>query len=476
MKLLTNKKDFEMEMLDLLRLFEKDYDDGIEIFHEEKFVDNKTKNSFKICQNGQSQTFSFEKNIPANLTQLREKSLRKRMARSSLYEILSKGLTKSLPWGSLTGIRPVKLARDLIDNGEVKIHLVNEFLQKEFKVSEQKAKLVVKTLKNQRCIIRNDNLIDFYVNIPICPSRCNYCSFISSEISRIKDKVDEYVDCLIKEIREVKKIIFDKAYIVRTVYVGGGTPSVLNEAQLDRLLKEIGFPVNEFTVECGRPDTITFEKLKVLKENGVTRISINPQTFSDTTLKRIGRNHKVCDVYEAYSMALEHELSVNMDVVLGLDGEGKSHWTKTINTLLELAPENITLHTLAVKKGSKIKEEVENGSDKIEKTKQWDVSKSLAEAEEKLIANGYQPYYLYRQKNQLGGLENVGFCRDDKICIFNIDSMEETNSIIAVGANSASKRVFSFENRIERSFNVKFIEDYINQIDEMIERKKEFFK
>lgn len=474
MKIYTKNKEFEMEMNDLLNLFEKNDEDQIEIFHEEEIQNNHCVNSFTITEKGRSQTFSFKKYIPSNLTLLKQKSFRKRVVRNNLYEILSKGLTKKLPWGSLTGIRPVKLARDLIENEDVKPHLISEFLTSEFKVCEEKAQMVSKILKNQKCIIRNDNLVDFYVNIPICPSRCNYCSFISNEYSKVENLIEPYIDCVIKEIQEVKKIIFDKALIVRNIYVGGGTPSVLNESQLSRLLKELSFPVNEFTVECGRPETITYDKLKILKENNVTRISVNPQTFCDATLRRIGRGHKVNDVFEAYAMALEFGFVVNMDIILGLDGENKAIFTKTIKTLLELSPENVTIHTLSLKRGSKIQQDMDKNC-QVSLKKEWDISKSLSEAESKLMQCGYQPYYLYRQKNQLGGLENVGFCKDDKVCVFNVGSMEETTSIIAVGANAASKRVFNFENRIERSFNHKFINDYIDNIDEMIERKKDFF-
>lgn len=469
MKVFTKSEDLEMDIVDLLRLFEKDKEDGISLFHEENFLNDICVNTFTIEENNKKSMYGFENKIPQNLTPLKLKSFRKRFVKNNLYDLLSKLYNKKLPWGSLTGIRPTKLARDLIESGEVKEYVIAEYLQKEFRVSEQKAKLVAKILKNQRGMIRNDNLIDFYVNIPICPSRCLYCSFISNELSRVQDKVETYIDCLIKEIREAKKIISEKSYIVRNIYIGGGTPTVLTAEQLDRLLKEITFSVNEFTVECGRPDTITREKLEVLKKYGVTRISINPQTFCDATLKRIGRKHKVEDVINAYAMALEYDFDINMDVIAGLPGEGKGQFTKTINTLLELAPHNLTIHTLSLKNGSLLRDQEDKG------LAIFDLNKALQEAEEKVMAHGYKPYYLYRQKNQLGGLENVGFFRDENLCMFNIDSMEEITTIMAVGANSASKRVFNYENRIERSFNVKFIDDYIRQIDEMIARKKTFF-
>jgi oxygen-independent coproporphyrinogen-3 oxidase len=463
----SNSPDLQNDLQDLVNLFYTN-DKTFEINHDELVVGETYYNRFFVELQGKSVERNYENVISANFNDLKRKSLRKRFSKVALYDFLSKKENRTLPWGSLTGIRPTKLARDLIENGDAKEYTIAEFLMNEYRVSETKAKLIPRILRNQKCIIKNDNLVDFYVNIPICPTRCNYCSFISSEIGRVKDKVDTYVDCVIKELNAVKEIVRKRAYIVRTVYIGGGTPSVLTPAQLDKLLKEISFPVNEFTVECGRPDTITREKLAVLKERGVTRISINPQTFCESTLKRIGRKHKISDVLSAYELALEFGFQVNMDLIAGLPGERPATFKKSIDTILELCPDNITLHTLSVKNGSLLKDEQEDLSAKY-------LPKMLDEAENRLIEAGYKPYYLYRQKHQLGGLENVGFFRDDSLCIFNVDSMEETSSIIAVGAGAISKRVFNMENRIEREANNKFIEDYIVNIDEMIERKKKLF-
>jgi len=336
-------------------------------------------------------------------------------------------------------------------------------------VSPHRAKLVDKIIKNQKGIIENDNMIDLYINIPICPSRCLYCSFISSELALVQDKVEMYLDCLIKELQAVKEIIKKKSYIVRNIYMGGGTPSVLSASQLDRIFSNIHFSVDEITVECGRPDTVTAEKLDVLKKHNVSRISINPQTFCESTLKRIGRKQKNSQVLEAYTMALERNFVVNMDIIAGLPGEKLGVFKRTMNTLLELYPHNITVHTLSVKNGALLRNSQEVIDDR-------DVEKMIDYAEKTLAENGYKPYYLYRQKNQLKGLENVGYFRDNYTCMFNIESMEETNTIIGIGAGAISKRIFNIEKRIERQPNVKFIEDYIARIDEMIERKKEFYK
>lgn len=464
----TNREEYLIELQDLIKLFGLK-EDEINVYHNESQIGNRIKNDFVIEYQNQKTEKSYEYIIDMTLNVLRNKSYRKRMVKNHLYLILTGVTNKTLVWGSLTGVRPTKFARDLIMNNEVREHLIEECLEREYYVQKSRAKLVNMILKNQKCIIRNDNLIDLYVNIPICPTRCLYCSFISSEESRVKDQIESYVYNLLKEIDAVKDIIKKKAYIVRTIYIGGGTPSVLNASLLDKLLSALNFPVSEFTVECGRADTITREKLSVLKKHRVTRLSINPQTFCEATLKRIGRKQKNSEVLSAYSLALEFGFNVNMDIIAGLPGEKLGIFKRTVNTLLELYPDNITVHTLSVKNGALLKNDVSSLSER-------DIVKMIDYAQSKLIENGYKPYYLYRQKNQLGGLENVGYFRDDKVCIFNIDSMEETNTVIGIGADAISKRVFNIENRIERLPNVKFIGDYISRIDEMIEKKKKFFE
>lgn len=466
MDIITNKEDLSLDLIDLVKLFSPNEDFSLN--HEEVDLGNRIINKFVTIYNSERSEYAFTYNYDADLTPLKKKSLRKRNVKVHLYDVMAKLLNKTLPWGSLTGVRPTKFARELIDSGLAKEHVLAEVLEKDYRLRKDKAKLTATILKNQRCIIRNDNLIDLYVNIPICPSRCLYCSFISSELSRVKDKMKTYLDCLLKEIEAVKKIVANKAYIVRTIYIGGGTPSVLTADELDFLLSALTFPVSEFTVECGRPDTITAEKLDVLKKHNVTRISINPQTFCEATLKRIGRNHKNKQVLEGYALALERGFNVNMDIIAGLPGEKLGVFKRTMQTLIDLNPENITVHTLSVKNGAALRDEQELLSEK-------EVPKMIDYAENLLLEKGYKPYYLYRQKNQLAGLENVGYFRDDKVCIFNIDSMEETNTVIAVGAGAMSKRIFNHEKHIDRLPNCKFIEEYIDRIDEMIEKKIKFF-
>lgn len=463
----TNKEEYLTELEDLVKLFS--IKEPIEIEHIETNTAQLYQNNFTVIYKNIERKYQYSFKLDLSLSSLRQKSFRKRMVKNHLYLILSALLNKKLPWGSLTGVRPTKFARDLIEYGEAKDYLISEVLQRDYFVSKDKAELVNNILKNQKCIIRNDNLVDLYINIPICPTRCSYCSFISSELVKVKDKVNLYLDCLLKELEAVKNIIKDKAYIVRTIYIGGGTPTVLTAKQLDRLLSAINFPVSEFTVESGRADTITEEKLDIMKRHGVSRISINPQTFCEATLKRIGRKQKNSQILSAYSLALIKGFVVNMDIIAGLPGEKLGIFKRTINTILDLFPNNVTVHTLSLKNGALLKEDASLVNER-------DATSMVNFAQTKLQEMGYKPYYLYRQKNQLCGLENVGYYRDEDVCIFNIDSMEETNTIIGIGAGAISKRVYSIENRIEREPNVKFIEDYIERIDQMIEKKKKFYK
>lgn len=457
----TNAKEFEKELIDLCDMFYEN--DMPEIYHEQMLA-GKLYNIITI--DGKVDEYQYD--MPTG-SALKQKSLRKRYALLSLYKTLSKRENTVLPWGSFTGIRPTALAREAVESGEISEYATTEFLEHEFLISHDKAVLASKIIKNQKGIIKNDHLVDFYVNIPVCPSRCAYCSFISSERRAVEKIMPDYLQALIKEIRAMKKMMIEKALIVRNIYIGGGTPTVLEAYELEMILKELSFKVSEFTVECGRPETITREKLLVLEKYGVNRICINPQTFSDATLKRIGRAHKKQDILNAYALAIEMGFKVNMDIIIGLPGEKAAAIKKTIQTLLELCPNNITIHTLSVKNGSVFKDEKPELGFK-------NLAKILTESENKVMEAGYKPYYLYRQKHQLGGLENVGFYRDNDICQFNVDSMEETSSIIAVGANAISKRVFSIENRIEREPNVKFLPDYIARVDEMIARKEKLFE
>lgn len=477
MKIQTNLEKYLNDYQEVANLFFPNFENQDE--HQiEINISREDDNSFDLKIVFDSQEKDFHYDYISNQKNVEDK----KWSKIFLYDALSSFTGKTFEWGALTGVRPTKIAYKLLEQGVDELFLKEE-LMKQYRLSENKATLLKETIKNQKCIIKNDNLVDVYINIPICPSRCRYCSFISAEYNAVQNLIPAYLEALKKEIDGIKKIILKKTLIVRSIYIGGGTPSVLSAQQLDDLLSELNFNVNEFTVECGRADTITKEKLQVLKKHGVTRICINPQTFVEKTLKLIGRKHTVKDVLNAYAMALEFGFDINIDLIAGLTGETFSNFKKSINYALEMAPQNITVHTLALKRGSNMTDEKilnlkkkENLSTEEEiALHEQEVKKMIDYGHKRLFDEGYKPYYLYRQKNTPLGLENVGFAQKGKVCIFNVDSMEETCSVLACGANAVSKRVFSLENRIERCDNVKFINDYLARLDEMIERKEKLF-
>ncbi|MDE6583588.1 MAG: hypothetical protein K2K31_02965, partial [Clostridia bacterium] len=252
MKLLCKNTEFEKDLQDLVNLFYEEGDQPFSVVHNIEQNDKTLLSTIVLDYGEIKKEYSKEFNLPSTDNLLLKKSLTKRNLKNHLYEVLTLVSKKSLPWGSLTGVRPTKFARDLVERGEVKPHLISEVLVRDYHVSSDKAKLVVQILKNQKCIIKNDKLVDLFINIPICPTRCNYCSFISNELCTVKDKVDLYLDSVLKELKAVKQMIVDQSYIVRTIYIGGGTPTVLTAQQLEKLLSQISYPVTEFTVECGR--------------------------------------------------------------------------------------------------------------------------------------------------------------------------------------------------------------------------------
>lgn len=457
---IENNYDFQ----DIIKLFIpqnfEEYD--IVVNHELEEKENKIYNKYKIIN--QKQEFDYEK-----ISDVSNFISSKSFAKIGLYEILSKIFNKSMPYGALTGIRPVKFCYDLFKKGLPKTSIEN-FLKNNYHVSKEKVDLIIDIIINQKNLDLNDKLVDFYINIPFCPSRCAYCSFISMETEKAGKLVDEYVDKLVYEIEKTKQFLMENYFIVKSVYIGGGTPTSLNVNQLEKILQSVSFKVKEFTVEAGRPDTITKEKLDLLQKYGVSRISINPQTFNDKVLKTIGRKHTAMEALDAYKLARNYNFDINMDLIMGLNKDTIKSFSETMDIALYLKPENITIHTLALKRASKLKEDNENIFKNESK-----VMKMSKIATTKLKENGYKPYYLYRQKNMVSGQENVGYFIDNKICYFNIDSMDELSSIVACGANGISKRIFSLTNRIERFANVKDIKEYNNRVDEMIEKKKELF-
>ncbi len=391
-----------------------------------------------------------------------------------IYRDLS-GLTGYSPkWGILTGIRPVKLAGELLDSGEDP----KKVLMEQYLTDETKADLVCGILDYQRAKAGKPapDSLSVYIGIPFCPTRCLYCSFTSNQVDQ--EAMGPYLDAIVKEIDFAGEAAKTDGYKVETLYFGGGTPTSLTAEQLDMLLNRVSTAfalggVKEYTVEAGRPDTITEEKLRVLQEHGVDRISINPQSMKQKTLDLIGRRHTVEDVYDAFEMANKVGIEViNADLIAGLPEETEEDFANSLEEIIRLGAGNITLHTLAVKRASRLKEMDENFNYKDEELRE----RMLSRAHERLKERGYVPYYLYRQKHTSGNTENTGFCADDRPGLYNIRIMEEAQSNLALGAGGISKIYFPEENRLERVANVSNYEIYIDRIDEMIDRKiKGFF-
>ncbi len=390
----------------------------------------------------------------------------------SVYHDLCDYTGHTLPWGNLTGIRPTKLSMGMLAEGKDDDAIIAQ-MKAEHEVSDEKARLSLDIAKREKQILDNIHYEDgysLYIGIPFCPTTCLYCSFTSYPIAQWRKRVSDYLDALFREIDFVAQAYQDK--VLDTVYIGGGTPTTLDADALDRLLSRVrerfDFQhVTEFTVEAGRADSITRDKLDVLKKHGVTRVSVNPQTMKDETLKIIGRQHTVAQVKEAFTLARAAGFdNINMDIILGLPGELEADVQNTVDEIAKLNPDSLTVHSLAIKRASKLSQWIEeNGIASLNNT-----DATMEIAQKGADALGMKPYYLYRQKNMSGNFENVGYAREGKYGIYNILIMEEVQTIVALGAGAITKRVYP-DGRIERCENVKDVAQYIERIDEMIERK-----
>lgn len=442
------------------------------IAHNFKTIDNIYQSKTILYNNGKIVSEICE-NIAVlkNQSKLESKKYIKRFIKRNIYNCLKSHTKKVLPWGSLTGIRPTKLTRelgDLIGKDEAYLQL-----KRDYDVTDEKALLSFEIVENQNRVIKsvNENDIDLYINIPFCLSRCKYCSFILHDYKNSYSLKEPYINALKKEINAFIPILKQKN--LRSLYIGGGTPTALSDAeflQLLKICKDIG-QFYEFTVEAGRPDTITENKLSMMKDFGVNRISINPQTLNQRTLDIIGRKHTVEQFFNAYKLAEKYGFnSINTDIILGLPHETDNDMDYTIKGILDLEPQNITVHTLALKRSSEfVTQNYEHFCNPQV------IEKQIEKIREEFASRNYLPYYLYRQKYMNGNLENTGFCKKGFECIYNIDNMEEIVSIAAFGSGSISKRIFNEKKRIERQANIKDIELYINNLDNMIHRKQMLF-
>ncbi len=384
---------------------------------------------------------------------------------------------KTIPWGTLVGIRPVKRVVNMLSSGLTEDE-VGKILKTEYEVSDKKIDLSLSIAKAEMAVMSSipQNAASLYIDIPFCPSRCAYCSFASMPVSEMKDFIEPYLNALFLELDTIKTIIEDLQLSIVSVYIGGGTPTSILSIELDNLLYKIEntFDLSnckEFTIEAGRPDTITDSKLSVMKKHNIDRISINPQSMNDKTLSIIGRKHSVDQIYTAYNLARETGFKcINMDVIAGLPQESLSDFMYTIDKVIELNPENITVHTMSIKRAARLNQNKEFDTLPENNT----VDQMIDYAHLKLKENGYKPYYLYRQKNILGDLENTGFYKGNTEGIYNICMMEEIRSVISAGVGAVTKLVKG--DRIERIFNVKDVREYLNRAEEMRTRKKYIYE
>ncbi len=449
----------ENELLDVVRLFKRRPET---LCHAFCFQEDVFHNYFSV----DGRAFRFEDRGQVR-DELAFKRLERRFAKFRLYQILSEEYGEKMPWGALTGIRPTKLAyREIEETGE----FLSLFRQ--MGVREDNIRLVQEILAAQEGIYqKEDGNTDLFVSVPFCPTKCAYCSFITAPIEKTRSFLPAYLDCLDKELAAARESVGK----LRSIYIGGGTPFALELPDLKRVLQALDGiykernPRAEYTVEAGRPDVFSEEKLALLQDFGVTRICINPQSFSDETLRKIGRKHTEADVYRAFETAAKFSFDVNVDLIAGLTDETPETFIKSVEKAVGTGAENITVHCLSLKSGAKLKEETDYLENDF-------ISDMVASSRELLHKNGYQPYYMYRQKYQVGNNENVGWTKPNKACVYNVDIMEETEDNLAVGANAVSKRVFNERGLITRLASQKDLRTYIEGVDEHIEKKRNFFK
>lgn len=440
-------------------------------------------------------------------SEIEDRKLKKRYVNLRVYEWLKQVTGKELSWGIMTGVRPTKPMMNLMEEG-LSDEEVIRWMQDNYRVTDEKAHLGLQVAKKEKELLEQLDYKDgysLYVGIPFCPSICSYCSFSSYPLAQWEKRVDEYLDAVCKELTFIAERSKNKK--LNTIYIGGGTPTTLSPEQLDRLLTHLEThfsyaDLKEITVEAGRPDSITREKLEVLKTHNIDRISINPQTMQQKTLDIIGRKHTVEDIKKVYRIARELEFdNINMDLIAGLPGETSEDMRDTLMQIKEMAPDSLTVHALAMKRASRLTQEKklamteQNKNDGMvediatrNRQEEAQIAETLSEMIE--LASNFasqmdlEPYYLYRQKNIAGNFENVGYAKVDKAGIYNILIMEEKQSIVAVGAGASTKIVVPDDKviidektgnprKIVRSENVKDVEQYISRIDEMIERKGE---
>ena len=473
----TPFEGFQNDIADVVRLF---YGEGAavtmleehdaQLVHTHETEDGVWLERFVLCCAGE-ETEETLRGPAFFCGGLEEKRQLKRLIKRCCYRLFKRYTGRRPAWGSLTGIRPTRLYYQQMESGKSRQE-ARAALCDLFDLSEEKLDLLDEIIDAQDGLIqRPQNACDLYIGIPFCTTRCAYCSFSSGEIGNGK-LVEPYLEALFREIDLCSEMAKEMGLDIRVGYIGGGTPSSLTTSQLDRLLghmqRRFGM-LEELTVEAGRPDTLDREKLAMLRSHPVTRISINPQTMNDETLRVIGRAHTAQQTIDCYHLARELGFDdINMDVIAALPGEDYAMFAHTLDVIRALDPDSLTVHTLAIKRSSKLHEQ------KYQQQEE-DVSRMVALGRKTAHQMGMRAYYLYRQKNMAENLENVGYAKRKSICRYNIDNMEETTSVLALGAGGISKCVMRQEEKILRAPNIANIEQYIARVDEMVERKRAAF-
>lgn len=477
-----NKQDFEYDIHSLIKAFypEEDVSVTAEIKQYEESVSmhltvDYLEHTIRICRLEDTQGSGLAETETE--VDFSDRTETKNRLKQALYGILMETAKSSLPWGTLTGIRPTKIPVKLFEAGKNR-DMVRQYMKETYFASEEKIELSMDIAMRELKLLKEidyENGYSLYIGIPFCPTTCLYCSFTSYPLSLWAQRVDAYLDALEQEIDFAAERFANKH--LNSIYIGGGTPTTLEPVQLERLIRKIKCNFNlsdclEFTVEAGRPDSITEEKLSVLRKHGISRISINPQTMKQETLDLIGRRHSVEQTVKSFQMARALGFdNINMDLIMGLPGETLEDVKDTMEQLMKLQPDNITVHSLALKRAARLsmfKEDYTNYK-MVNTQEHMDITASYAKE------MGLEPYYLYRQKSMAGNLENVGYAKPGKAGIYNILIMEEKQTIMALGAGAATKFVFRTKDgdtaRIERVENVKDVGSYLERVEEMIERK-----
>lgn len=465
MEISLNNLKYKYEIFQIFNLF---YDkEEIDFKDQGELIINIGENKILI-DNGSPKEYIFEEDLKE-----------KENIKKAVYLYLIDKFGFGFPYGTMVGIRPSKIASKLIDEGFNDEYIIN-YYNKHYLTSINKAKLCIEIAKNEiKTLKSSSHKYSIYIDMPFCPTRCTYCSFASNPIGSSINLVLPYLDALTKEIEEIGEKIREKNFKIDCVYFGGGTPTSIDEKSFEKIMQSIydNFvykkDIREFTVECGRVDSISLDKLNTMKRFDVNRISINPQTMNNKTLRMIGRNHTKEDIINTFNLARKLSFkNINMDIIIGLEDEGIDEIKNTMYEIENLKPDSITVHGLSIKRGSKLKDSgIKNEGSRARS----EIYKMYQEAYDGCRKIGMKPYYMYRQKNMLGNMENTGYCIPTKEGIYNIEMIEDRESIIAFGADGISKLVNYETGRIDRSANVKDVKQYINRIDEMISKKVQLF-